>query len=38
LPGIVNPNYYGSNRDLSIFDRGRYPIAQTLVLGAVLKL
>lgn len=38
LPGIVNPNYYGSNRDLSIFDRGRYPITQTLVLGAVLKL
>ena len=38
LPGIVNPNYYGSNRDLNIFDRGRYPITQTLVFGATLKL
>jgi TonB-dependent starch-binding outer membrane protein SusC len=38
LPGIVNPNYSGSNRDLSVFDRGRYPIAQTLVFGATLKL
>ncbi len=38
LPGIVNPNYYGSNRDLSIFDRGRYPLTQTLVFGATLKL
>lgn len=38
LPGIVNPNYSGSNRDLNIFDRGRYPITQTLVFGATLKL
>lgn len=37
-PGIVNPNYWGVSRDLSGLDRGRYPITQTLVFGAVLKL
>lgn len=38
IPGIVNPNYWGVSRNLSGLDRGRYPITQTLVLGAVLKL
>ena len=38
IPGIVNPNYWGVSRNLSGLDRGRYPITQTLVFGAVLKL
>lgn len=38
LPGIVNPNYGGNVRNLNFLDRGRYPITQTLVVGAKLKL
>lgn len=38
VPGLVNPNYTGINRELAGLDRGRYPITQTLVFGATLKL
>lgn len=40
LPGIVNVNNYfsGVDEDLNNFDRGRYPLTKTLVIGAKLKL
>lgn len=38
VPGIVNPNYFGSSSNLNVLDRGRYPLVRTLTLGAKLKL